>query len=210
METDVTQEQSIKNAIAATVAEYGTLNVLLNCAGGSAVDDLTVHEMELEVFQRALTFNLVNPFLCCRYGIPHMIAAGGGSIVNVTSHTALMGSVRPAYAAAKGGVISFTKILAAQYAEYGIRANAVAPGTIRSGRIIERYENKEWQQANKTAAAARVASQKLYPFSFGEPSDIAAVALFLASDESRMLTGTTIAAEGGRSSYLKIYASGEE
>jgi NAD(P)-dependent dehydrogenase (short-subunit alcohol dehydrogenase family) len=134
--------------------------------------------------------------------------AGGGSIINITSHLGLMGSVKPAYAATKGGIISFTKTLAAQYVSHGIRANAIAPGSIRTERQIKRYENKDYLLAEKPGAAARarLAAQKLYPYSRGEPGDIAAIALFLASDDSRMLTGTTIAADGGRSSYLKFDA----
>ena len=95
--------------------------------------------------------------------------------------------------------------MAAQYAQYGIRANAVAPGSVRTERNKSRYENPAWLQADKAGAAAREASRKLYPFSFGEPEDIASIAVFLASDESRMITGTTIAADGGRSKYLKIH-----
>jgi NAD(P)-dependent dehydrogenase (short-subunit alcohol dehydrogenase family) len=120
----------------------------------------------------------------------------------------LMGSHKPAYAATKGGIISFTRTLAAQYAQYGIRANALAPGSIRTERQIKRYENKDWMLAAKPSAAARErkVTQQLYPFSTGEPGDVAAIALFLACDDSRMLTGTTIAGDGGRSSYLKVYA----
>ena len=113
--------------------------------------------------------------------------------------------MKPAYAATKGGIISFTKTLAAQYVQYGIRANAIAPGSIRTERNKNRYENKDVMLAEKPTSAARMRqlTQKLYPYSVGEPEDIAAIAVFLASNESRMLTGTTIAADGGRSSYLK-------
>jgi NAD(P)-dependent dehydrogenase (short-subunit alcohol dehydrogenase family) len=119
-----------------------------------------------------------------------------------------MGSVKPAYAATKGGIIAFTRTLAAQYVQHNIRANAIAPGSIRTERQIKRYENKDYLLAEKPglAARARMAAQKLYPYSKGEPGDVAAIALFLASDESRMLTGTTIAADGGRSSYLRFVA----
>ena len=132
--------------------------------------------------------------------------AGGGSIINFASHMGLKGSDKPAYAATKGGIASFTQTLAAQYAQYGIRANAIAPGSVRTERAIARWENKEWMLADdpSPAAKARMAMQKLYPFSTGEPEDIASIAVFLASDESRMLTGTTIAADGGRSAYIKV------
>ncbi|HEX3137552.1 MAG TPA: SDR family oxidoreductase, partial [Casimicrobiaceae bacterium] len=158
-----------------------------------------------------IALNLLHPFLTCRHAIPHMMKAAGGSIINVTSHLGLMGSIKPAYAATKGGIISFTKTLAAQYADHGIRANGIAPGSVRTERQIKRYENKEWMLAEKLspAARAREIAKKLYPFASGDPGDIAAIAVFLASDESRMLTGTTIAADGGRSSYLKLYTGDE-
>jgi NAD(P)-dependent dehydrogenase (short-subunit alcohol dehydrogenase family) len=208
IEADVTQDDSVKQAIDAAVAAFGTLNVLVNCAGGSVLEDVPVHEMSLEIWHRTITLNLLHPFLCCRHGIPHMIKAGGGSIINFSSMTGLTGIYRPAYAAAKGGIVSFTRTLAAQYVQYGIRANAIAPGSIRTERAIKRYQNKDWALADKPTGAAkeRMIVQKLYPFSVGDPGDIAAIAVLLASDESRMITGTTIAADGGRSSYLKVYA----
>jgi NAD(P)-dependent dehydrogenase (short-subunit alcohol dehydrogenase family) len=203
--TDVTQDDSVRDAIAASASEFGRIDVLFNCAGGSSQDDRPVHEMDLDVWHRTMALNLLHPFLMCRHGIPHMMKAGGGSIINVTSHLGLVGSVKPAYAATKGGIISFTKTLAAQYVGHGIRANAIAPGSVRTERAIGRYEGGGFDPASP-AARERATFQKLYPFSKGEPDDIAPIAVFLASDESRMLTGTTIAADGGRSSYLKVYA----
>lgn len=205
VQTDVTRDESVGAAIAQAAARFGRIDVLFNCAGGSSQEDRPVHEMDLEVWHRTVALNLLHPFLMCRHGIPHMLRGGGGSIVNVTSHLGLVGSVKPAYAATKGGIVSFTKTLAAQYAEHGIRANAIAPGTVRTERSIGRYESGK-MDPDSTAARERAAVQKLYPFSKGEPAHIAAIAVFLASDESRMVTGTTIAADGGRSSYLKVYA----
>ncbi|HKA42826.1 MAG TPA: SDR family oxidoreductase [Burkholderiales bacterium] len=212
VETDVTKDDSVRKAVAAAVSRFGRLDVVMNCAGGSLQEDVPVHEMDLEIWHRTVALNLLHPFLSCRYAIPHLMKAGGGSIINVTSHLGLMGSMKPAYAATKGGIISFTKTLAAQYVKYGIRANAIAPGSIRTERQIKRYENKEWMLAEKPSAAARerMVAQKLYPYSVGEPGDIAAIAVFLASDESRMLTGTTIAADGGRSTYLRFDAGEDE
>jgi NAD(P)-dependent dehydrogenase (short-subunit alcohol dehydrogenase family) len=206
VETDVTNDDSVRAAIAATVRRFGRLDVLMNCAGGSLQEDVPVHEMQLEIWQRTIALNLLHPFLCCRHGIPHMMKAGGGSIINLASHLGMIGSEKPAYAAAKGGIVSFTKTLAAQYADHGIRANAIAPAIVRTERSIKRWENKDAMLAEKPSARMRerAMKQKLYPFSTGEPEDIAAVALFLASDESRMVTGTTIAADGGRSSYLRV------
>jgi NAD(P)-dependent dehydrogenase (short-subunit alcohol dehydrogenase family) len=211
VETDVTKDDSMKRAMDATIARFGRLDIIFNCAGGSLQEDVPVHEMDLAVWHHTINLNLLHPFLSCRHGIPHMMKAGGGAIINVTSHLGLMGSMKPAYAATKGGIISFTKTLAAQYVQHNIRANAIAPGSIRTERQIKRYENKDWAFAEKPSAAARsrAVTHKLYPYSVGESTDIAAIAVFLASNDSRMLTGTTIAADGGRSSYLKIYA-GEE
>jgi NAD(P)-dependent dehydrogenase (short-subunit alcohol dehydrogenase family) len=204
--TDVTRDDSVKSAVDAVVAKFGRLDIIFNCAGGSLEEDVPVHQMDLKVWHHTINLNLLHPFLTCRHGIPHLMKAGGGSIVNVTSHLGLMGSIKPAYAATKGGIISFTKTLAAQYVQYGIRANAVAPGSIRTERQIARYENKEFMLAEKPGpkALARMAAKKAYPYSSGEPGDIASIAVFLASDDSRMLTGTTIAADGGRSSYLRF------
>jgi NAD(P)-dependent dehydrogenase (short-subunit alcohol dehydrogenase family) len=205
IETDVTQDASVRRAIEATAERFGGLHVLFNCAGGSLQEDVPVHEMKLDVWHRTVALNLLHPFLTCRYGIPHMMNAGRGSIINVSSHLGLTGSVKPAYAACKGGLISFTKTLAAQYGQYGIRANAIGPGTIRTERQIARYERNDFAERQGSAARERAALQKLYPFSRGEPEHIASIAVFLASDDSHMITGTTIAADGGRSSYLKVY-----
>jgi NAD(P)-dependent dehydrogenase (short-subunit alcohol dehydrogenase family) len=206
IETDVTQDASVKRAVEATIEAYGRLDVIMNCAGGSLQEDRRVHEMDLDVWHRTIALNLLHPFLCCRHAVPHIIRAGGGSIINFGSHLGTKGSEKPAYAAAKGGIMSFTRTLAAQYVDYGIRANAIAPAIVRTERSIKRWENKEWLHAEhpKPAARVRIAMQKLYPFSVGEPEHIAALAVFLGSDESRMLTGITIAADGGRSSYLKV------
>ena len=205
--TDVTSDDSVRNAVAETVTYFGRLDVIFNCAGGSSQEDHPVHEMDLDVWHKTIALNLLHPFLTCRHGIPHLMKAGG-SIINVTSHLGLVGSVKPAYAATKGGIISFTKTLAAQYAEHNIRANAIAPGSIRTERALGRYANKDAVLSEKAKLDLRQREKikQLYPFASGDPQDIAEIAVFLASDESRMLTGTTIAADGGRSSYLKVYA----
>jgi NAD(P)-dependent dehydrogenase (short-subunit alcohol dehydrogenase family) len=180
--------------------------VLFNCAGGSLQEDQPVHQMDLDVWQRTVALNLLHPFLVCRHALPHMIQARRGSIINIASHLGLTGSVKPAYAACKGGLVAFTKTLAAQYAQYGIRANAIGVGTVRTERQIARYETKAFLDQPGAAARERAALQKLYPFSRGEPEHVASIAVFLASEDSHMMTGTTLAADGGRSSYLKVYA----
>ena len=127
IQADVTQDAAVKQAIDTAVAKFGKLNVLVNCAGGSVLEDVPVHEMRLDIWHKTITLNLLHPFLVCTHGIPHLIKAGGGSIINFSSMVGMTGLYRPAYAAAKGGIMSFTKTLAAQYVQYGIRANAQTP-----------------------------------------------------------------------------------
>jgi NAD(P)-dependent dehydrogenase (short-subunit alcohol dehydrogenase family) len=205
VEADVTDDAALKRAIDATVALFGQLNVLMNCAGGSLQEDVPVHRMDPDVWDRTIALNLRHPFLSCRHGIPHMLESGGGSIINFSSWLGLMGSEKPAYAACKGGIVSFTKTLAAEYMNQGIRANAIAPGTVRTERSIKRWENKDMLLSEKPSpqVRARLAVRNTYPFSVGEASDIASIAVFLASDESRMLTGTVLPADGGRSACFK-------
>lgn len=202
VQTDVTDPAAMQRAIALTVERFGKLHVLVNCAGGSTQDDHPVHEMDLEVWHRTIALNLLHPFLACKYGIPHLIAAGGGSIINFASSLGMVGSAKPAYAASKGGIVAFTRTLAAQYAGHGIRANAIAPGLVRSERQMKR-----WLDPNAEKTAAQRSYDRLmtlYPFSVSEPEQIAALTLFLACDDSKMITGTTISADGGKSAYLKV------
>ncbi len=202
IKTDVTDVEQMKNAVERTVERFGKLNVLMNCAGGSTQEDYPVHEMDIPNWHRTIALNLFHPFLSCKFGIPHLIKAGGGSIINFASSLGMVGSVKPAYAASKGGIVAFTRTLAAQYALHGIRANAIAPGVVRSERQLGR-----WEDPNGEKTPARLAYdnlKKLYPFSVSEPEQIAALALFLASDDSLMMTGATIPADGGKSTYLKV------
>jgi NAD(P)-dependent dehydrogenase (short-subunit alcohol dehydrogenase family) len=206
VETDVTREESVKTSIDTAVARYGRLDVLMNCAGGSFVDDVPVDKMDVAVFERTIALNLRHPFLCCRYGIPHMIESGGGSIINFSTWLAHIGVEKPAYAAAKGGIVALTRTLATEYMKDGIRANAIAPATVRTERSIARWENPDSNAPKPTPAvqARNAATRKLYPFSVAEAQDIAAVALFLASDESRTITGAVMHADGGRSACFKL------
>jgi NAD(P)-dependent dehydrogenase (short-subunit alcohol dehydrogenase family) len=203
IETDVTKEESVKRAIQETVAHYGRLDVLYNCAGGSVVEDTRVTDVDMWVWEHTQSLDLLGTFLCCRHGIPELIkAGGGGAIVNMSSVAALRGSF-PAhvYVAAKGGIISLTKALAGEYAQSGIRVNAICPGAVMSERVKQRFgENPE---APASSPRAQVIKSQLnrYPFSVGEPEDIAHIALFLASDEARMINGAVIPADGGLSAY---------
>jgi NAD(P)-dependent dehydrogenase (short-subunit alcohol dehydrogenase family) len=202
VETDVTKEESVKNAIQQTVTRYGKLDVLYNCAGGSVAQDQRVTDVDMWVWQHTQSLDLLGTFLCCRHGIPELMKTGGGAIVNMSSVAALRGQFAGhVYVAAKGGIISLTKALAGEYAQYGIRANAICPGLVMTDRVKQRFGENLDAPAPTPQAQAIKGQLKRYPFSVGEPEDIARIALFLASDEARMITGAILPADGGLSAY---------
>jgi len=150
----------------------------------------------MSVWGHTISLDLLGMFHCSRHGIPQIIKSGGGAVVNMSSVAALMGFT-PAhvYVAAKGGIISLTKAMACEYAEQRVRVNVICPGAVMTERVKTR-----------TGGDNRVASRfnermKGHPFATGQPEDIANIALFLASDESRMITGAVIPADGGLSAY---------
>jgi NAD(P)-dependent dehydrogenase (short-subunit alcohol dehydrogenase family) len=183
---------------------------LYNCAGGSIVQDKPVTDVDMFVWQHTISLDLLGTFHCCRHGIPELIKAGGGAIVNMSSVAGLRGYPAHVYVAAKGGIISLTRALAGEYAKNRIRANAICPGLVKTDRVLQRFGDPDdvnsgtpqAQAMNYTATGASVEQQlQRYPFSAGEPEDIARIALFLASDEARMITGAIIPADGGLSAY---------
>ena len=196
--TDVTDEASVEATMAEAKDRLGGIDILFNCAGGSLLDDNSVTEVDMSVWDHTIPLDLKGPFLCCRHGVPKLIESGGGSIVNVSSVVALRGN-HPAhvYSAAKGGIISLTRSLAGAYSDQGVRANAICPGLIKTQRILDRYIERE----RPNSRVGSVGTFESYPFGVGEPEDIANIALFLASDESRMVNGAIIPAEGGISAY---------
>jgi NAD(P)-dependent dehydrogenase (short-subunit alcohol dehydrogenase family) len=199
--TDVTDETSVREAIAVADARYGRLDILFNCAGGSLNADSQVTDVDLAVWDRTMALDVRGAMLVCRHGIPELVKAGGGSVVNMSSGAALRGSSpKHVYTAAKGAILSFTRALAGSYAKDNIRANAICAGRILTERILNNYGTADapGPVADRQDAAGRVRD---YPFWVGRPEDIANIALFLASDESRMITGATIPADGGRSAY---------
>jgi NAD(P)-dependent dehydrogenase (short-subunit alcohol dehydrogenase family) len=202
VETDVTKEDSVQNAIQQTVERYGKLDVLYNCAGGSVIEDTTVTKVNMQVWQHTQSLDLLGTFLCCRHGIPELIKAGGGAVVNMSSVVALRGSFSAhVYVAAKGGIISLTKALAGEYAKNGIRVNAICPGGVMTDRVKQRFGDDPDAPAATPRAQFIKSQLQQYPFSVGEPEDIARVALFLVSDEARMLTGVILPADGGLSAF---------
>jgi NAD(P)-dependent dehydrogenase (short-subunit alcohol dehydrogenase family) len=195
VETDVTREDSVRAAVEAAVERFGKLDTLFNCAGGSVPADKPVTELDLSVFEHTIGLDLKGTMLACKHAIPRIVAAGGGTVINMSSGAALRGAnPAPVYTAAKGAIVSLTRSMAGTYAKHNVRVNCICAGRIETPRVRRIYP----EGADPQDARSQV---KTYPFWVGQPEDIANVALFLASDESRMITGAAIAADGGRSAY---------
>jgi NAD(P)-dependent dehydrogenase (short-subunit alcohol dehydrogenase family) len=187
---DVTSGDSVSDVVNAGVKEFGRLNVLYNNAGIFPDDDTSVIETDDDALQRVLDVNLKGVWLACKYGIPELIKAGGGSVVNIASFTALMGCTVPqdAYTASKGAVISLTRSLAVQYGPQGVRANAICPGPI----LTPMMETLFASEAEKMKRLNRIPLGR-----FGRAEDVVYAGIYLASDESSWTTGTTFVVDGG-------------
>ena len=188
---DVTQEQQVRDAIAATVARYGRLDVLYNNAGIMMAEDHSVVDTEEWVWDRTLAVNLKGIYLCCKHGIPELIRSGGGSVINIASFVALLGCSVPqdAYTASKGAVIALTKSLAVQFGPQRVRSNAICPGPIETPLLTE------WLLKDPEAKRVRLARNPTGRF--GRPEDIVNAGIYLASDESTWTNGAVIVIDGG-------------
>lgn len=196
IKTDVTNEESVKRAISEAVEVFGKLDILYNSAGGSIQADTIATDVDMSVWNHTISLDLLGTFLCVRHGIPAIIEAGGGAVVNTASNAALMGfTPRHVYTAAKGGIVSLTRALASDYGKYNIRVNAIAPGVTWSDRT------KSYFESSPKLAAEWAPRFEAHPFARGQPDDMANVALFLASEEARMITGATIPADGGMNAF---------
>jgi len=188
LRTDVTDPDSVQSAIRTAVGAFGKLDVLHNNAGGSTPADGTAVDAPLEEFWRAIKLDLFGTFLGCRFGIPELIKAGGGSVINMASNLALMGIAgRDCYTAAKGGIAAITRSLAVAYAPERVRVNAIAPSATKTERVLKLMQGN--------AAVARLAQSHL--LGLIEPQDVADAALYLASDESRVVTGQILRVDSG-------------
>jgi len=181
---DVSDDGSVAALFEAVRESYRRLDVSVHNAGIMDPRDEGPTVTPLEVWDRVIAINLTGVFLCCRYAIPLMLdTEGNSSIINIASFVALMGAASPqiAYTASKGGVLSMTREVAVEYARQGIRANAICPGPIRTPLLeyLIADEDKRNNRLNHIPAGR-----------FGEPSDIANVALYLASDDRDWVTGT--------------------
>jgi NAD(P)-dependent dehydrogenase (short-subunit alcohol dehydrogenase family) len=186
--TDVTDPDSVRDAVARAEAQFGKVDVLHNNAGGSTAQDGSVVDASLDEFWRVIRLDLFGTVLGCRFGIPALMRAGGGSVINMTSNLALMGIAgRDFYSAAKGGVAALTRSLAVTHGKDRVRVNAIAPSVTLTPRVRALMAGNE--------ALANMGKSHL--LGLGEPDDVAHAALYLASDESRITTGTILRVDSG-------------
>jgi NAD(P)-dependent dehydrogenase (short-subunit alcohol dehydrogenase family) len=188
--TDVSKSDEVAAMIAAAVDAYGRIDVLYNNAGILPPDDGGTLDTPEDTWDRVMAVNLKGVWLCCKHGIPAMIDSGGGSIINVASLVALMGSAvaQIAYTASKGGVLSMTREMAVEYARHNIRINALCPGPIQTPLMAELLSDPERR-------ARRLVHVPIGRF--GQAEEVAKAALFLASDDSSLMTGASLVADGG-------------
>jgi NAD(P)-dependent dehydrogenase (short-subunit alcohol dehydrogenase family) len=194
---DVTQQASVAAMVKACRDRYGRIDVLVNNVGGSAPGGPV--EMAEEAWDAQIDLNLKSIFLTCKHVIPVMEAQGGGSIINTASASGIRwtGAAQVAYAASKAGVIQFSKVVAVQYAPKHIRVNTIVPGQLHTPMVEARLAKARAGGDVEKLLAQR---QARIPLGFmGDGRDTANAALFLASDESRWVTGTEIALDGGMS-----------
>jgi NAD(P)-dependent dehydrogenase (short-subunit alcohol dehydrogenase family) len=187
---DVSQAADAEGMIRAAEESFGRLDVLFNNAGISHARDDDAVATEEEVWDLTMRINLKGVFLGCKYGIPALRRAGGGSIINTASFVALLGAATPqlAYTASKGGVLALTRELAVIHAREKIRVNALCPGPLRTELLMKYLDTEEKRQRRLVHIPMG---------RFGEAAEIAKAALFLASDESSFTTGATFLVDGG-------------
>jgi NAD(P)-dependent dehydrogenase (short-subunit alcohol dehydrogenase family) len=191
VQVNVADETSVKSLYEQAVAAYGGIDILFNNAGISPADDDSILTTELEAWKRVQDVNLTSVYLCCKYGIPHLLERGGGSIINTASFVAVMGSATSqiSYTASKGGVLSLSRELGVQFARQGIRVNALCPGPVNTPLLQELFAKDPERAARRLVhiPAGR----------FAEPEEIASAVLFLASDDSTFVNASTFLVDGG-------------
>ena len=191
LQADLTDEESVAALYLRIRDELGQIDVLFNNAGISPPEDASVLETELEVYERVQATNLRSVFLCCKHGIPHLLDAGGGSVINTASFVAVMGAATSqiAYTASKGGVLALSRELGVEFAKRGIRVNALCPGPVETPLLLELFA------ADPERAARRLVHVPMGRF--GKAEEIANAVLFLASDESSFVNAATFIVDGG-------------
>ncbi len=190
---DVAEEEQVREMFNRAHKEFGRLDVLFNNAAIVDERDQSVLETDVEAWQRVQDVDLKSVFLCCKYGIPHLLESGGGSVINTASFVAVMGSATSeiSYTAAKGGVLALSRELGVEFARRGIRVNALCPGPV-STPLLEELFSKDPEKAARRLIHVPIGR-------FAHPREIAQGALFLASDDSSYVTASTFLVDGGLS-----------
>jgi NAD(P)-dependent dehydrogenase (short-subunit alcohol dehydrogenase family) len=189
---DVSRPDEVKQVVERTLAEFGDLHILFNGAGILTYG--TVLETTLEAWQRIIAVNLTGAFLCSKAVLPHMVAKGRGAIVNVSSTTGSHDACAhaAAYVSSKGGVTLLTRSMAIDFAKHGIRVNAVCPGPTDTPMLRKALTPEQLDAFAKTYPMGRL----------GRPDEIAAAALFLASDDASFVTGEMLHVDGGQTAEV--------
>ena len=187
---DVSREEEASAMVDAAVDTFGGLNILYNNAGVMLPDDGSVHRVTEDIWDLTLAVNVKGVAFGCKFGVPAMIAGGGGSIINVASFVAWMGAAtsQTAYTASKGAVLAMTREIAVEYARQGIRCNALCPGPIETPLLMELLSTEEKRQRR----LVHIPMGRL-----GQAEELAKAALFLASDDSSYMTGASLIVDGG-------------
>jgi NAD(P)-dependent dehydrogenase (short-subunit alcohol dehydrogenase family) len=188
---DVADSDAVRDMYARVRAEYGRIDVLFNNAGISPADDGSVLDTSLEAWERVQAVNTRSVFLCCKHGIPHLLEAGGGSVINTASFVAVMGAAtsQVSYTASKGAVLAMSRELGVQFARQGVRVNALCPGPVNTPLLQELFAKDPGKAARRLVHVPMGR--------FAEAREIANAALFLASDESSYVNASTFLVDGG-------------
>jgi NAD(P)-dependent dehydrogenase (short-subunit alcohol dehydrogenase family) len=191
LRADVTSADDVRAMYRSTIDHFGRLDVCVNNAGISPPDDDSILDTEPDVWRRVQEVNLTGVYLCCKYGIGHLLDGGGGAVVNTASFVAVMGAATSqiSYTASKGGVLAMTRELGVQFARRGVRVNALCPGPVNTPLLRELFA------ANPQQAARRLTHVPMGRFA--EPAEIAAAIAFLASDDASFITAATFLVDGG-------------
>jgi NAD(P)-dependent dehydrogenase (short-subunit alcohol dehydrogenase family) len=198
---DVSDEAGVRAMVRAAVESFGGLDVLHNNAADSSAQtmgrDVDVTELDVAVWDRAFAVNARGVMLGCKHALPVMLARGRGSIINTSSVSSMRGdSQRSAYGASKGAVNAFTLYVATMYGKRGIRCNAIAPGVIRTPALDQNVPREALEVFEANTLVPRL----------GAPEDVAALAVWLASDESSFVTGQVLRIDGGTMSHHPVWA----
>ncbi|MGH9008180.1 MAG: 3-oxoacyl-ACP reductase [Acidimicrobiales bacterium] len=188
---DVTSAEAVQAMYRRAEEEFGGIDICFNNAGISPPDDDSILTTEADAWARVQAVNLTGVYLCCKYGIPHLLARGGGSVINTASFVAVLGSATSqiSYTASKGGVLAMSRELGVQFARQGVRVNALCPGPVNTPLLQELFAK------DPERAARRLVHVPMGRFA--EADEIAAAAAFLASDDASFITASTFLVDGG-------------